>query len=271
MSYASSNLTWENNFFEGGSGLDDQSLAGGPDISDISHYGNVNLNSPGDGLSASNHANAMPPSNISFTNDVVINAASVPSYLRCALNSVLTNVTIFNSLSKEPAGLFVQDNNGGGSACPSGATISATISKTEIFNSNPVNLIGFNIVSGTASISNSGTYNASSISNVQVTNPFTGNPGYGSCYLWAPDGSAAKVAGIGATVLYATEGGSLNTGKPLWNTKGQLSISYRGAIVTGGVNDPSTYPGQTLADLGTRLNIGQNGCALPSGYTPAAQ
>ena len=268
QSYGSSTLTEENNIAEGGTGLGNEPVTGGPYISNVAHYGDINLNSDGGGITVSSHeaVNASAPANISFSNDVVINAASVSAYFRCATGSALTNVSIFNnSYAGSPV---IQDSNGG--VCGSGVTESITISHSEIVNqANLAVSTGFNIANGNSTISNSGSFASTAISNASVSNPFTGNPGFGNCLLWPPDGSAAATAGVGATILYATEGGTINTGKPLWNSSGQFSLNYRGAIVAGGVNDPATYPGQTLADVGGRLNVNQGGCSFPGAYTPA--
>ena len=89
-------------------------------------------------------------------------------------------------------------------------------------------------------------------------------PTLGTCYAWAPDGSAAKVADAGANILYRYKN-SVLTNEPLWNLtadplhRGEFP---HGALVTG-VND---IAGQPLFDVHKRLNVGTNGCSFPAGY-----
>lgn len=79
---------------------------------------------------------------------------------------------------------------------------------------------------------------------------------------WCPTGAACSGQGvngtdIGATIEQVTEGGILQTGKPsFWDpATNQVRSIYVGAIVTG-LNDGAT----TLSNVGTRLNVGINGC-----------
>ena len=86
----------------------------------------------------------------------------------------------------------------------------------------------------------------------------------GTCYLWLPDASPLKGAGlngadIGATILYRYKNGVL-TNVPLWNpTTGEFP---HGALVAG-VNDVA---GQSLFDVHKRLNVNTNGCSFPANY-----
>src|SRR5262249_48362499 len=94
------------------------------------------------------------------------------------------------------------------------------------------------------------------------------DPGMGTCTAWIPDGSfnkgkASDGGDIGATILYAYENGFLNTQKPLWRSDG--SWIGCGAVVAG-INDT---PANSCIGVGSRLNINQNGCPFPAGYTPA--
>lgn len=90
------------------------------------------------------------------------------------------------------------------------------------------------------------------------------NPALGTCYLWLPDASPLKRAGlggadIGATILYRYKNGAL-TNVPLWNpTTGEFP---HGALVAG-VNDVA---GQSLFDVHKRLNVNTNGCSFPANY-----
>jgi hypothetical protein len=90
----------------------------------------------------------------------------------------------------------------------------------------------------------------------------------GSCILWVPSsasslkGRASDGGDIGATVLYEYANGTL-TNTPLWNANGQFAPA--GVATPDGLNRIS---GQSLFDVGTRLNVNQNGCSFPSTYTP---
>ena len=273
--YGSSNIETDDNIVEGAKAIDEEPVTGGPYNTTNSHYGDVSLNSAGFGFGGAAHDTgaSSPPTSISFVNPVVINAAVVPAYMRCMSGTTWTNGSIFNSLATAPTDLYQQDNNGGSAngACPVSFNPTSTISHSEIYSSSPVTITGYNIANGSSTISSSGAFNSPTISNVTVTSPFTSNPGYGSCYLWAPDSSAAQIAGVGATILYTTVGGTV-TANPIWATQGTMSATYRGAVIVGSVNDPGTWPGLTLTDIGPRLHIGSvNGCAFPASYTPAAQ
>jgi len=158
----------------------------------------------------------------------------------------------------------VEDFNGaaGGTGDSSGAITNSIVVGTGAS-------IGYNnstidTLTGAWTISNSGLTGGGTFSSgVAVNDQFTANPGFGSCYLWAPDGSNAQEAGVGATVLYAYQNGVLTNTK-LWNSNG--SPAFAGAVVAGSLNDPAVNPGKTLSDLGKRLNINQNGCSFPAGY-----
>ena len=102
--------------------------------------------------------------------------------------------------------------------------------------------------------------------NSHIQNSVSVDPQLGTCKLWIPDSSPMKRTGkngadIGANILFAYEGGVLNTSKRLWNTDG--SFAYRGAIIPG-VND---IAGSSLFDIQNRLNINTNGCSFPASYT----
>lgn len=96
----------------------------------------------------------------------------------------------------------------------------------------------------------------------------TADPQLGTCIAWAPDGSAAKIAGRGATILYRYTNGIL-TNVPLWDT---LTGAFPFGDIVLGVND---VPGSSLFDLHSRLHINSGGCSFPSGYgaepTPQTQ
>ena len=90
-----------------------------------------------------------------------------------------------------------------------------------------------------SSFGNGDNYNPDA-TNANITNKISEatNPALGTCYLWLPDASPLKRAGlggedIGATILYRYKNGVL-TNVPLWNpTTGEFP---HGALVAG-VND----------------------------------
>jgi hypothetical protein len=94
--------------------------------------------------------------------------------------------------------------------------------------------------------------------NFRVSDRQTINPQMGTCYLWSPDGSAIAGQGIGATVIDVYSKGAL-TATQLWTPSGQFA--FQGATVAG-LNDRA---GESLYDVGTRLNVNQNGCLFPTG------
>ena len=94
--------------------------------------------------------------------------------------------------------------------------------------------------------------------------PSAVDPQMGTCYLWAPDGSAAKTNRWGANILYRYKNGVL-TNVPLWNpTTGEFP---HGALVAG-VNDVA---GKSLFDVHKRLNVNTNGCSFPANYGAGAR
>jgi hypothetical protein len=164
------------------------------------------------------------------------------------------------------AGNFVQtlDSDNAGYANPS-VTITNTIQIPK------PGMVGYNIAAGTATIDHSGAYGQSgaSLSNVTVTNPFTANPNFGSCFLWAPEGSpligaASDGGNIGATILYQYVGGVLTT-NPLWDTTTGAPL-FAGETVTG-LNDTTGAHIESLFDIANRANINQNGCSFPAAYS----
>jgi hypothetical protein len=103
--------------------------------------------------------------------------------------------------------------------------------------------------------------------NGKLTNTATTDPGVGTCRLWVPTAAAAHGAGsggsdIGATILYKYENGVL-TRLSLWDPSTGAFLGS-GAIVAG-LND---IPGSSLFDVHKRLNVNQNGCPFPPGYSP---
>jgi hypothetical protein len=191
---------------------------------------------------------------LTYSNDVIIHPTSIGIYLRSAVGSTLSHISMFSSMAA--SGNYNQDHP------PENSTpTTAAISNSEIVPN--TTLLGYNIAAGTATLDHVGSFGGT-ISNASVTNPFTQNPAFGSCYLWVPASSPLKGAGsggsdIGANILYAYQGGTLTNTK-LWNTDG--SFASRGAIVPG-LNDVA---GSSLFDIQNRLNVNKNGCSFPAGY-----
>lgn len=111
---------------------------------------------------------------------------------------------------------------------------------------------------------NRANYSPSSSLNYTDNLSMTVDPAFGTCYVWVPDASPMKGAGlngadIGANILYRYENGVL-TKEPLWNpSTGEFP---HGAIVEG-LNDA---PGRSLFDVHKRLNVNTNGCLFPKSY-----
>jgi hypothetical protein len=110
-----------------------------------------------------------------------------------------------------------------------------------------------------------GTAFSPAASDPNITNEQTIDPVLGSCYLWLPDASPLKGAGlagadIGATILYRYVDGVLTTTK-LWD---DVTGEFPHGAIIAGVND---IAGQSLFDVHERLHVGTaNGCAFPAGY-----
>lgn len=89
--------------------------------------------------------------------------------------------------------------------------------------------------------------------------PSAVDPQMGACYLWPPDGSAAKTNGWGATILYRYVDGVLTT-EPLWNTvTGEFPF---GAVITG-VNDTAST---SAYNMHTRFRVNSGGCTFPASF-----
>jgi hypothetical protein len=100
--------------------------------------------------------------------------------------------------------------------------------------------------------------------NVTSTNLYTQDPGMGSCLVYPPPGSFAAQHGIGATILFRYQNGTL-TSNPLWDP---TTSRFTGCGQTvNGVNDTA---GNSCINVHQRLNVNANGCTIPnSGMLPA--
>jgi hypothetical protein len=98
-----------------------------------------------------------------------------------------------------------------------------------------------------------------------LTNISRLDPQLGSCYVYLPaksplKGKASDGGDLGATALYAYEGGVL-TSKKLWDPSGKFTGC---GATAGGLNDA---PGQSCFDVNRRLHVAYGGCSLPASYS----
>lgn len=122
---------------------------------------------------------------------------------------------------------------------------------------------GYTLTNST-SYNNSLSYVPSLPNASHYTNALTSNPGFGTCYLWPPDGSALKGQGIGgsdigATILYQYVDG-VKTTTPLWNVS-TGAWPYKAQVA--GINDTA---GSSAFDVHSRLRVNTGGCSFPSDY-----
>lgn len=276
--YHGQNNTFENNIVENPSNSDAGNHEGfdnEADASNNSYLGNIALNMRF--ILAAHTENPQPTAN-KYADDVDINAPVAGFWIRGGLASTLNHDSVFGS-SGELMGFGL--NPGLGSNAPSGYTggFGMTVYNSQVVNltsgSDGAHFISSDILSGSGPITfsfdhdnnfnNSVTYNPNS----NVTNPLAVNPGFGNCYLWVPAASPLHAAAsdgtdVGATVLYQYVAGALTT-NPLWDQATGAPL-FKGATVSG-LNDVA---GNSLFDISSRLNINQNGCVFPNGYTGSA-
>jgi hypothetical protein len=267
MTYGVHYTLEENNISEGSngsgvvsSGIDTETITGGGSSGNISFLGDISYQDV-DGVVGAPHENVAGrgiDSN-TYSNLAIIKSTQMGMYLRGLTNTTINNMSMSSATATNAN--YVQDTNNMSLWIPS-----TTITDSEVVTG--AKAVGYYASAGTITASYSGANGASSFSSgsVNSTNQFNGVPALGGCYLWVPSSSAAKGTGsggadIGATILYGYENGVLTT-KPLWNSSGQFA--FQGAIVAG-INDVA---GSSLFDVGTRLNVAQNGCSFPSTYTP---
>src|SRR3989344_316358 len=258
--YPGSNNIFENNIAERTSAAFDMEGAYGETINN-KWLGNISLNN---GTGDFSQCRTNQPQNTLIKDLAVINPSSMGSYPRGEANLQMSNITVLKS---SYGGIYHDRPSVGTEVCPT-TQYSMSASNNLVANSASYGIGKSTEVTGIYDYTdlyqnNPNTYSLTASEN---TNSKTIDPVLGTCKLWLPDSSPMKRAGkngadIGANILYAYEGGVLNTGKKLWNTDG--SFGYRGAIVPG-VNDVA---GSSLFDIQNRLNINTNGCAFPASYT----
>jgi Protein of unknown function (DUF1565) len=210
---------------------------------------------------------ACMPQNSRLENFVAVNSAARGLYSRSAKATSCTNCTIvagpqsaseFVGIDADEAGVDLGDGN-----------YSIFLTNTSLVGGRQGTAVSLNVRSGswTWKVNHVNIYNfhnnfAPTLTGTDLVASYR-NPGMGACYLWLPDNSSLKRAGvsgadIGANILFRYENGTL-TNTPLWSKDGDFP---HGAIVRG-LND---IPGTSLIDLKDRLNVNRNGCSFPSGY-----
>jgi hypothetical protein len=201
----------------------------------------------------SNHA----PTNVTIDH-VVIHNAQGGVRASGVFNGIFDHLTLLRATTLLQSNGFTADD-------PNGIAGNSIIIRNSIAHDYPnTGFIssGYETWSGSnnTSFSNGTAYSPALPSNWSTpTASVTTDPGLGTCIAWPPDGSAAKLAGRGATILYRTIGG-ITGATPLWDpTTGEFP---HGAIVAG-INDVA---GDSLFDVHTRLNINTGGCPFPTSY-----
>jgi len=200
----------------------------------------------------------MPKDN-TITDTVIINPTLRGGYFRGTKRTTVTNVAILGDNTASTQG-FVADLP---PTAPGDGAPSITFSNVLVTSMASTDfLIG---ASHTWTGTNVDAFDTPSYSPATSDPDWVGasttDPQMGACKVWRPDGSAAKTNNWGADILYRYVDGVL-TSTPLWNTStGEFP---HGAIIAG-VNDT---PGESVADVHTRLNVNTGGCLFPTGYVP---
>jgi hypothetical protein len=228
--------------------------------------GNISLNGYlGLGVRARGDTNETQPHNITLRDNVVINPIHRAYTFFGMLNGRCDNCTAIGSRTQYGFTVLVEAGGLGSGTYSFFANNSLAVNNA---------LEGFYItlpawnVSFSNSFGNNPNYYPSMSQDINYTNPVSLDPNLGTCFVWIPDGSPMKKAGvggkdIGANILYRYQDGVL-TSIPLWEQgTGKFPC---GAIVLG-LNDVS---GSSCSDVHKRLNVNANGCAFPASYTQNA-
>lgn len=227
-------------------------------------YGNIS-NGPDRGIELDARGNGIEkmPNNTYIENFVSINPVTglfgpgsgrEGVYSRSARNVVCNQCTVLGSPSRGYVADKILSNPGDG-------IYSFFITNSLVLNASS----GFHITadiqtwSGTNVNAFSNTTNYSLASHANWISKSTTDPQMGTCKVWRPDGSVAKINNWGADILYRYENGIL-TNVPLWDRT--TSEFPHGVLVTG-IND---VPGQSLFDVHKRLNVNANGCPFPTHF-----
>jgi hypothetical protein len=217
-------------------------------------------------ITARSNTAAGQPRDNTFKNNVIINIGDETSgggvgiFSRSSYNTRVENATVINARVTG----FVADEV----AATGGGTYSFFCTNCLSIGND---VAGFSVTSDiqTWTISRPNAYqnrtNYSLLASItNLVNKLEIDARLGACYVWIPDASPMKRAGVngadvGANILYRYQNGVL-TNVPLWNpTTGEFP---HGALVAG-LND---VPGQSLFDVHKRLNVNTNGCSFPANY-----
>ena len=205
------------------------------------------------------------PQNITIEHNALVGFSSLNDGIKNqdGVNMVINRNTIIGTGSSGP-GIETRD---GANVGVSAAQMSFTMTRNIVVNRGGTGFLNTHTPGSWSgdhnwSFNNGTAFNAALRSNWGA-NSTTADPQLGNCKVWAPDGSAAKVAGAGANILYRYNNGVL-TNVPLWDpTTGEFP---HGSIVAG-VNDVA---GKSLFDVHKRLNVNTNGCSFPANYGQAS-
>jgi hypothetical protein len=208
------------------------------------------------------------PHNTTVKHNVVINSWLRPYQFHGAVGTIFENNTAINTdtgTATDQAMQFVQDIG------PTDSTLTGKNNLVNGVGAATYDLDGLYINFATWTMANTNVFGANPnftpSSDPNYTNKTSIDPEMGACYLWIPDGTPMKGAGvsgadIGATILYRYENATL-TATPLWNTS--TGAFPCGAIVTG-LNDVA---GQSCFDVHERLHVNSGGCSFPAGFGSA--
>ena len=240
-------------------------------------YGDLSLNSV-NGMQISHGVTETDNAIDTYVKDFVAVAGANTAngiFARTAIGTVIENVTVYGGSS---TGVLADNrydsrrspNDACNGPCPHVHSPSIAMS----------NVLARGTTGSTVAVNNSGEFSSIVIeyshgwltagwgsgttgrTNSPPSPPGNVDPALGSCRVFIPAASPMFGVGkgganIGASILYATEGGKLTT-KKIWDSStGQWSATLRGAVIAG-VNDTNA-----LSTLGTRLHAG---CSWPGGY-----
>lgn len=221
-------------------------------------YGNISLSdSTGYLFKARGSTLAQQPYQNDIRDTAIITPVSVGIQLRGNRDTTITNATIYDSSGNSGLSVDIEEPQVGSGIYGFTATnVISTLNTTGFFVSETptwsiVNANGY---------SNSTNFNPASSTFYTPSNPPSSlDPQIGTCRVWRPDGSTAKLNNWGADILYRYQDGVL-TNTPLWDTvTGAFPF---GAIVIG-INDVG---GSSLFDVHSRLNVNSGGCSFPAGF-----
>lgn len=201
--------------------------------------------------------NIYSPTNITLEHNVIYGFTGAASAIRVTsgVNVTIKNNTLLGTASGN--GFFGDDSVNGAAV----TSFTATKNVVKGFSGTGFTSTGYSSFTGTDNFSNGNGTAFSPAAATWGSGNVTTDPALGTCIAWPPDGSAAATAGVGATILYRYENGTLTT-TPLWDpTTGAFP---HGATVSG-INDVA---GNSLFDFHTKINVNTGGCTFPAAFTP---